>query len=105
MRATLAAVAAIGILAAVPAAPGATLPAPIVSLHASKRSAQSGQQIVLSGVASGIAAGTPVQLFQSRFPFRGSRLIATTVAAASGQFSFTVKLDRTTRYRVAVAGA
>jgi hypothetical protein len=90
------------IAAALPALAGAQ---PVVSLHASPQQVFAGQSSVLSGQATGAAAGSPAALYARPFPYSGPpALVATTTTAAGGSFSFTVVPDRNTRYSVSVAG-
>jgi hypothetical protein len=76
-----------------------------VSLQASAAEVPGGRSVALSGQASGTPAGTPVQLYQSLYPFTGSTVLATARIAADGSFSFTVAPDRDVRYEAVAAGS
>jgi hypothetical protein len=84
--------------------PLTALVAAAISLHASPRVGHSGHPVTLSGRASSVPAGTTVDLYRSRYPYRRARLFATTTTDASGRYSFSVRLDESTRYRAAAAG-
>jgi hypothetical protein len=73
-----------------------------VTLRASRSSALSGRLIELSGSAAAAAPGSPVRLYESRFPYPRPRLLATTDLEPDGEFAFRVRLDRSTRYSVLV---
>jgi hypothetical protein len=82
----------------------ATADAPPVSLHASTGVAPSGAEVTLSGAVSGATAPTTVVLDQSRYPYPQPIPIARATTSATGQFSFKVELDRSTRFTAAVPG-
>jgi hypothetical protein len=87
------------------AASARTQTAARVELHSSAREALSGAAVTLIGRTTGLPAGSTIHLYQSRYPYPPpERLIATTHSGRLGGFKFTVDIDRTTRYRVIVAG-
>jgi len=92
-------------LAVLPAAASpATADSPPVSLHASTGVAPTGADVTLSGVVSGVTAPTTVVLDQSRYPYPQPIPIAHATSSATGQFSFKVELDRSTRFTAVVSG-
>jgi hypothetical protein len=98
-------VAAASALALVPAAASpAAADSPAISLHASRGVTPSGREITLSGVVSGAVAPTTVVLDESRYPYPRPAPVAHATSGATGQFSFTVVLDRSTRFTAVVAG-
>ncbi len=90
--------------ATAPALAAQTADVPSVSLNASAPTVSSGRPVTLSGVVSGPLAGTVVRLYASPYPYPVAKLLQSTVTAANGSYSFTVHPDRSTRYRVLVAG-
>jgi hypothetical protein len=60
--------------------------------------------VTLSGVVSGVTAPTTVVLDQSRYPYPQPIPIAHATSSATGQFSFKVELDRSTRFTAVVSG-
>ncbi len=76
----------------------------LISLHASKSRLQRAQNVVLSGTASGVAAGTSVRLSKLPYPYRHAHLVRTTKVGADGSFSFTVHPDMNVEYRAKLAG-
>jgi hypothetical protein len=98
-------VAGVAGLAVLPAAASpATADSPPVSLHASTGVAPTGADVTLSGVVSGVAAPTTVVLDQSRYPYPQPIPVAHATSSATGQFSFKVELDRSTRFTAVVSG-
>ena len=86
----------LALLAALPAAADAG-----VTLRASPQNAPARQQIKLSGTAP---EGS-VSLYESPYPYRAQTFVATAPVAADGSFSFTVAVDRNTRFRAVAASA
>jgi hypothetical protein len=87
------------------AASASPAPARSITLRSSVRGALSGDAVRLTGRTTGLPARTKIDLYRSRYPYTPpERLIATTTTGSAGGFSFAVDLDRTTRYRVIVAG-
>ncbi len=86
------------------AASPVTADSPPVTLHASRGVAPSGAEVTLSGTVSGATAPTTVVLDQSRYPYPQPIPIAHATTSATGQFSFAVELDRSTRFTAVVAG-
>ena len=77
---------------------------PSVTLHASKTRLPHGQNIVLSGEATGVAMGTAVHLYKAEYPYHHSKLVRTTATSATGGFSFVVHPDENVSYAVKLAG-
>ncbi len=77
-----------------------TRPALSLSLQASPALSVSSHRVVLSGKATGVPAGSLVQLYRSAYPYRTAVLIRRTGTRGDGSFTFTVFPDRDTRYRV-----
>jgi hypothetical protein len=75
-----------------------------VSLRANPALSVSGRRVLLSGRATGVAAGGVVRLYRNAYPYSAAVLVKTTVAREDGSFSFTDFPDRDTRYRVTLAG-
>jgi hypothetical protein len=82
----------------------AAAPSEAASLQASPRLSVSGHRVVLSGQATGVAAGSVVQLYRSAYPYRAAVPVQTAVTQADGSFTFAVFPDRNTRYLVSLAG-
>ncbi len=80
----------------------AASPAPAVSLSAAPAQVVGGQAATLSGKLTTAPAGSVVRLYASPYPYPVAGLIATTASGAGGSFSFTVRPDRSTHYRVTV---
>jgi hypothetical protein len=76
--------------------------APAVSLNAAPAQVTGGQAATLSGKLTGAPAGSVVRLYASPYPYPVASLTATTASGADGSFSFTVRPDRSTRFRVTV---
>jgi hypothetical protein len=85
-------------------APPAAAASPTISLAPSSSQARDGEPVTLSGQVAVAAAGSPVQLYASPYPFGTATLVGTTLTAADGSFSFTVHTDRDTRYRAVLTG-
>jgi hypothetical protein len=64
-----------------------------------------GRAVRLSGRVADPLGGRSVFLYESRWPYPVAHRIASAIAAADGRFSFTVRPDRNTRYRVSLAGS
>ncbi|HWF36141.1 MAG TPA: hypothetical protein VG295_12255, partial [Solirubrobacteraceae bacterium] len=75
-----------------------------ISVTASPSQVDAGQPVTLSGQVTGAATASVVSLFTSPYPYPVARLATTTTTASDGSFVFTVRPDRSTRYRVVLAG-
>jgi hypothetical protein len=78
--------------------------APTITLVASRPNITSGHSLRLSGVATGVLAGTQVRLYQSPYPYRSTKLVQTTATAADLTFSYSISPDRDSHYTVQLAG-
>ncbi len=87
-----------------PHAATGTVPAPAITLAASRSQIPSGHSVRLSGLATGVAPGTQVTLYQIPYPFRTAKLVASSVTAADSTFSFSFSPDRDSRFSVQLAG-
>ncbi len=89
------------------AAAGAPYGPPGASITLSSRATEirSGTLLKLSGAAEGAPPGSAIQLFRSAYPYRTSKPVASAETAADGSFAFTVRPDRSTRYRVLLVGS
>jgi hypothetical protein len=74
---------------------------PAVSLAAKRREITYGSSTTLRGAST---PGSAVDLEAAPFPYTAYSKVASAVAAPDGSFSFRVKPDRNTRYRVAAQG-
>jgi hypothetical protein len=77
--------------------------APTVSLTASPGVVRLGHRVTLAGVAPATPPGTTVELYESPYPYPVAKPVASTRIATYGSFSFRVRPDRSTRFRVVVA--
>jgi hypothetical protein len=103
IRTCVAAVAAIFVLAAIPATASA---APRISVKV-KRVITFGQSAKVTGSLAGVTphAGVKVELQVKPFPYtKAFKTVATRRTDAAGRFAFTAKPDRNSRYRAQVAG-
>jgi hypothetical protein len=85
-------------------APPPPPPPPSITLHASKTHLPHGENIVLSGLAVGVATGTKVHLYEAEYPYHHSKLLRTTAASATGTYSFVVHPEENVSYTVKLAG-
>ncbi|MGA8721681.1 MAG: hypothetical protein WB557_27010 [Solirubrobacteraceae bacterium] len=74
-----------------------------VSLQASPPASVSDGRVVLSGQATGVSAGSVVELYDSAYPYSATLSVQSTVTGGDGSFSFVVFPDRDTRYQATVA--
>jgi hypothetical protein len=78
------------------------VPAVGVSLRASPALSVSGHRVILSGQATGVPAGSLVQLYSSAYPYSVVLPAGMTATGEDGSFSFAAFPDVDTRYRVTV---
>jgi Beta-lactamase enzyme family len=83
--------------------PPPTPPASI-TLHASRTHLPHGENIVLSGLATGVATGTKVHLYAAEYPYHHPQLLRTTATRATGSYSFRVHPEENVSYAVKLAG-
>jgi hypothetical protein len=73
-----------------------------VSLQASPPVSVSDGRVVLSGQATGVSAGSVVELYDSAYPYSATVSVQSTVTGGDGSFSFVVFPDRNARYQATV---
>ena len=78
--------------------------APAVSLRAAHIEIASGRAAVITGTASTVPDGDVVRLLASPYPYRSFGAGQSEAVEADGAFSFEVRPDRNTRYRVELVG-
>jgi hypothetical protein len=79
-------------------------PAPTVSVRAGRLEIVSGRSAVIAGTATPASGPGVVRLLASPYPYRSFVVLDATAVSADGSFSFEVRPDRNTRYRVELVG-
>jgi hypothetical protein len=90
-----------------PAAVGVASPSPLkpaVSASVNHARITGSKPVVISGKVTGEPLRTRVDLYSNPYPYRRAKLVRSTTTASGGRYSFTVRPDRNTRYRVSVHG-
>src|SRR5947209_12355756 len=97
-----------GLCLAAPTTPAlAATPSPLhphISLSASQRTVPAGAPVTLSGRVKGEVTPVKIDLYSIPWPYRTHELVASTVTAADGSFSFRRHPGLNTRYHATISG-